>query len=102
MTKLHLDESGIENSVIPALNNCILNMSNLQRQLDSLVIPDDFEYANSLKNFGSENRLALEQLKTKKTKIEESIKNIKQIEKNNLEDYLDIEILNLPIRSNNQ
>lgn len=98
MTKLYIEENTIEKSILPKIEQAITNLNKSINGVGTLIVPDDFEYAQYLKELADKNYIILQALNEKKKTIEESVKKLKSIEKSNLENYVDIKILNLPSR----
>lgn len=98
MPKLYIEENTIENSVLPKIEQAIINLNKSINGVGSLIVPDEFEYAQYLKELTDKNYVILKTLNEKKKTLEESVKNLKGVEKSNLENYTEIKILNLPLR----
>lgn len=99
MSKLYIEETFIENSILPRIEQSITKLNKAVNGVGSLNVPDDFEYANYLKSLLNKNNDSLIDLIDKKNKLEKIVKNLKNIEKTNCENYEEIKILNVPIRN---
>lgn len=99
MSKLYLDSSNIQNYVINDLDIAIENLNKAIYWPGTLKIPDDFQYAQYLKHINSKNYNSMSRLSESKNKLQKSIASYKKIEKENSNGFVEIDILNIPVRN---
>lgn len=88
MAKIYLDNKYIESRVLPSLEKAINNLVMLLDNVESLDIPENFEYSIYLKNLPDEISVNTEKLKEKKSELQTIIKGYINTENKN---YVEIE-----------
>jgi len=95
MAKLYFDEVKIENSVIPNFELAIKYLYNAISEYGKMIIPNNFEFEQNLKQIGNENLNTLTKLYDMKKNMEYAKKVYKKIQNEKINDFSDIDILNI-------
>ena len=100
MAKLYFDEVKIENSIIPNFDSAIKHLYSAIYECSKMLIPNDFEFEQYLKQLGNENANTLTNLNNKKKNIENAKRVYKNIQNEKANDFSDMNILNISTRKN--
>ncbi len=99
MTKLYLDGPGLNNKVLPYLDQAINNLNSAVNDVGYLNIPIDFAYASYLKQLINKNAELRDSLSKQRAKIESSITNFNNVSKSNIDARTSINNFELPTRN---
>lgn len=85
MAKLYLDGPGLNNKVLPYLDQAISNLNSSVNDIGFLNIPIDFSYASYLKQLITKNAELRDNLSKERSKLENSSINFNNISKSNID-----------------
>lgn len=98
MTKLKLNKTIIYNEVIPPVEKSINYLNDIINNIGILRIPNDFEYAEYLKNLISEIKRLSVDLEFRKNKLNNSVKAYSKLEKENANLAFDVKNVRITSR----